>query len=104
MKIALIAHGFQPIPPTAWGPIEMTIWQRKVHLEKRGHSVDVYNTPMIHEVVHAINNQRYDFIHLHNELYAAHCSAHLRSPYAISNHNAGLQRFGLGGYPAYESI
>jgi glycosyltransferase involved in cell wall biosynthesis len=106
MRIALIAHGSVEIPPPAWGAVEGTIWQRKIRLEQLGHTVDVYNTPMIHTVVLAINGGGYDFVHCHNELFAWACNRYLETPYAMTSHHGGLHRFAGGGdeYPAFEYL
>jgi glycosyltransferase involved in cell wall biosynthesis len=93
MRIALIAHGNVDIPPPAWGAVEGTIWQRKIRLEQLGHTVDVYNTPMIHDAVHAINRGGYDFAHCHNELFAWACNRYLRVPCALTSHYGGWHRF-----------
>jgi len=73
------------------------LWQRKVRLERLGHRVDVYNTRMIHNVIHEINGGAYDFVHCHNELFAAHCNAHLKQPYVVTTHFGGLHRFRPNG-------
>jgi glycosyltransferase involved in cell wall biosynthesis len=103
MRIALIAHGNVEIPPPAWGAVEGTIWQRKIRLEQLGHTVDVYNTPRIHEVVHSINRGRYDFAHCHNELFAWACNRYLRVPCAMTSHHGGWHRFARRRR-AYESF
>ena len=57
MKIAQINPGLISIPPNGWGAIEKIIWNYKLSLEKRGHSVDIlYPDGAIagkHDVVHA---------------------------------------------------
>jgi glycosyltransferase involved in cell wall biosynthesis len=97
MKIALVAHGVLPIPADNWGAVEGTIWQRTLHLRRLGHTVDIYNTPMVHEVLHGLNRGRYDFVHCHNELFALACNTHLTVPYALTTHFGGLHRFVPGG-------
>ncbi len=90
MKIALIAHGDLTIPPRGWGAVENVVWNHKIRLEMRGHRVDVYNSRSIHEVVYAINQERYDFVHCHCELYARACYRHLEPPYALTWHSGWL--------------
>ncbi len=87
------ARAFLPIPPTDWGAIENVLWCLKQELERRGHLVHIYNTHLIHQVVDDLNRARYDFIHLHNELFASFFSRHLRVPYALTTQFGGLYRF-----------
>lgn len=93
MKIGLIAHGSVSIPPRGWGAVEGTIWQRKRHLERLGHTVDIANTRDIHQVLHLANCRAYDFVHCHCEFFVLQCVAHLRSPFAVTSHAGGLHRF-----------
>jgi glycosyltransferase involved in cell wall biosynthesis len=104
MNIALIGHGNMPIPPSGWGAVEAIIWQLKLHLERLGHAVVVFNIRNIHKVIHILNEQPFDFVHCHNEVFAAHCNAHLRQPYVITNHSGGMHRILSGGgiYGAFE--
>jgi glycosyltransferase involved in cell wall biosynthesis len=106
MRIALVAAGGVPIPPRSWGAVEGTIWHRKQWLERHGHTVDVYNSFMVHEVVHALNARPYDFVHCHTELFVLPLNAHLRHSYALTSHFGGLHRFVPGGpdYPAFEYL
>jgi glycosyltransferase involved in cell wall biosynthesis len=76
-----------PIPPKSWGAVEGTIWLRKICLEQLGHTVHVYNTPMIHEVIAHINAQAYDFVHCHSELFAWACNRYLERPWAVTSHD-----------------
>jgi glycosyltransferase involved in cell wall biosynthesis len=103
MRIALIGHGFLPIPAPSWGAVETTIWQRKLCLEKLGHTVDVFNTPLIHQVVHQINRGGYDFVHCHSELLAWACNRYVEAPCALTSHFGGWHRFAPGGpdYPEF---
>jgi glycosyltransferase involved in cell wall biosynthesis len=93
MKIGLIAHGALPIPPTDWGAVEGTLWQRKLHLERLGHSVDIANRPAIHNVIFAANRRTYDFVHCHNESFLMPCVNHLKWPLAATSHHGGLHAF-----------
>jgi glycosyltransferase involved in cell wall biosynthesis len=88
MRLALIAHGFQPIPPRGWGAVEETVWNHKIYLERLGHSVDIFNTRALHTALHEINNGNYDFAHCHNEMFVLNCVAHLRVPLAVTSHTA----------------
>jgi glycosyltransferase involved in cell wall biosynthesis len=106
MKIALVAAGALPIPPKDWGAVEGTLWYRKLHLERLGHTVDIYNQRMLHDVVHQLNSKGYDFIHCHCELFARFFTAHLRMPYANTSHFGGLHQFipGESRYPSFEYL
>ena len=106
MRIALIAHGEMPIPPTGWGAVENTLWNRKLQLEQRGHTVDIYNSRAIHQVVHQINRGRYDFAHAYCESHVLACHHHLEVPYAVTSEFGGLHRFAEhpGEYPAFEYL
>jgi glycosyltransferase involved in cell wall biosynthesis len=107
MKIALIAHGIVPIPPKDWGAVEGTLWHRKLFLEQLGHTVDIYNSPKIHDTIHKINQASYDFVHCHNELFVLALTTHLKRPFAVTSHFGGLHQFAAGGahpYPAFEYL
>jgi glycosyltransferase involved in cell wall biosynthesis len=97
MKLALIAHGAMSIPPKGWGAVEGTIWNRKIYLERVGHSVDIFNTRHIHSVLYQINCGNYDFAHCHNEMFVLDCVAHLRIPFAVTSHTA-VSRLSSGDY------
>jgi glycosyltransferase involved in cell wall biosynthesis len=107
MRIALVGHGDLRIPPKDWGAVEGTIWQKKQHLEKLGHTVDIYNSRAVHDVMHSLNQQPYDFVHCHSELFALPFSAHVRHLFAITSHFGGLYRFAMNGpesNPAFDYL
>jgi glycosyltransferase involved in cell wall biosynthesis len=93
VRIALIAAGALPVPPRDWGAVEGTIWYRKLYLERLGHHVEVFNTRAIHEVIHRINRERFDFAHCHSELFAGACADHLEVPWAFTSHFGGMYQF-----------
>jgi glycosyltransferase involved in cell wall biosynthesis len=103
MKIAMITPGMLAIPPKGWGAVELVVWQRKLHLEQRGHVVDLFNTTAIHKILEHVNEHPYDFVHCHTELFAGSLNRHLRSPYALTSHYGGWYRFVPGG-PDYRSF
>jgi glycosyltransferase involved in cell wall biosynthesis len=79
MRIALIAHGWLPIPPPAWGAIEILIWDMYIHFTKLGHQVLIVNTHDQDEIVTVTNNFNPDIVHLHWDEYypilsKIHCS------------------------------
>lgn len=69
MRIVLIAHGWLPIPPPAWGAIEILIWDMYNNFKKRGHDVLIVNTHNQEEIVKLVNNFNADVIHLHWDAY-----------------------------------
>jgi glycosyltransferase involved in cell wall biosynthesis len=93
MKIGLIAHGAMPIPPKNWGAVEGTLWHRKRHLERLGHTVDIANSRAIYDVIFQANQQRYDFVHCHNEPFVVPCVSYLKWPLAATSHHGGLHEF-----------
>ena len=44
MKIALIGPGIMPIPPKAWGAVEILIWDYYNELTRMGNDVTIINT------------------------------------------------------------
>jgi glycosyltransferase involved in cell wall biosynthesis len=104
VRIALIAHGALPIPPTGWGAVENTLWHYKTHLERLGHVVDVYNDRRIDRVLQAINRCRYDFIECHSELFFAHCNVHLVEPYVATSHYGGWMEFTPGAGSSFDYL
>jgi len=69
LKIALIGPGIMPIPPPGWGAVEILIWDYYEELTRLGHKVDIINTPNREEIVERVNEGRYDFTHLHYDVF-----------------------------------
>ena len=69
MRICLIANGWLPIPPPAWGAIEILIWDMYLRLTKLGHTVLIVNTHNITEIIDKVNSFTPDIVHLHWEAY-----------------------------------
>lgn len=69
LKIALIGPGIMPIPPPGWGAVEIIIWDYYNELTRLGHKVDIINTPDTIEIVLRVNAGRYDFVHLHYDVF-----------------------------------
>ena len=69
MKIALIGPGIMPIPPKAWGAVEILIWDYHNELVRLGHQVTIINTKDRDEIIRQCNNDRFDFVHLHYDVY-----------------------------------
>jgi len=70
MKIALIAGGHLPIPPSGWGGVEHLIWNFSQQLEKIGDEVKIINTTNQKQIVNEINQGDFDAVHLHYDQYA----------------------------------
>lgn len=81
MKIALIGPGIMPIPPPGWGAVEILIWDYYRELQKQGHQVDIVNklrrndyeqrnpfSPYCQELIQHLNNNHYDFVHIHYDV------------------------------------
>ena len=69
MNIALIGPGIMPIPPNGWGAVESLIWDYSIELEKLGHSITIINTPYWNEILNILRSGKYDFAHLHYDVF-----------------------------------
>lgn len=69
MKIALIGPGIMPIPPKAWGAVEILIWDYHNELKRRGNEVVIINTKNRSEIIEQVNDGAFDFVHLHYDVY-----------------------------------
>lgn len=69
MKIALIGPGIMPIPPKAWGAVEILIWDYHNELTRLGHQVAIINTKDRGEIVNQCNSGAFDFVHLHYDVF-----------------------------------
>lgn len=69
LRIALIGPGIMPIPPTGWGAVEQLIWDYSLLLKKKGHHVDIINTPNRQEIICRVNEGSYDVAHLHYDVF-----------------------------------
>lgn len=70
MKIALIGPGIMEIPPVQWGAVEMVIWDVYNILSEAGHDVTIINTPDQNFIINYVNNNFYDVIHLHYDVFS----------------------------------
>lgn len=87
MRIALIGPGkIVTIPPKGWGAIESLIWDYKVHLERLGHQVVIFQSPDLESVAEQINSNPFDFVHLHYDDHVGFFNQALRKPYCVSAH------------------
>jgi len=69
MKIALIGPGIMPIPPPGWGAVEILIWDYYKELTAQGHQVEIINTKNTNEIITQVNSGKFDFVHLHYDVY-----------------------------------
>jgi glycosyltransferase involved in cell wall biosynthesis len=86
MKIALIGPGIMPIPPNNWGAVESLIWDQYEYLLKKGHQVDIINTPDLHAVADHVNQIDYDFVHLHYDDHAKVLTHLITKPFCTTTH------------------
>jgi glycosyltransferase involved in cell wall biosynthesis len=100
MKIALIGPGTMPIPPDNWGAIESLIWDYSESLRKKSVEVDIFNTKDLRSVANHINNNKYDFIHLHFEDYVSFFKSALVKPFCTTPHYGYIKEHysNYGGY------
>ena len=71
MKIAIVAGGHLPIPPTGWGGVEHLIWNFSKELEKIGDKVSIINTKNTSKIIEEVNSGNFDAVHLHYDQYAS---------------------------------
>lgn len=64
-KIALIGPGIMAIPPTSWGAVEILIWDYYNELKNQGYDVTIINTKDLYQIINNVNDNNYDFIHIH---------------------------------------
>lgn len=93
VKIAFVASGHLPVPPEGWGAVEQIIWSFHQQLAARGHEVKLFNSVWYNDVIVELNSQRYDFIHVHSDLYCGAFNRHLRRPYCLTSHYGGFGRY-----------
>jgi autotransporter strand-loop-strand O-heptosyltransferase len=82
LKIGYINPGIISIPPKGWGAIEKIVWNYKLNLESRGHTVDVIDPPWIEK-----NLDSYDIIHVHVFNQAIELKDSFKMPYIFSLHD-----------------
>jgi hypothetical protein len=68
-KIALVAHGWLPIPPTVWGETERIVWDSYTVLTNLGYDVLIVNTHDKEELVKQVVAFNPDIVHLHWDEY-----------------------------------
>lgn len=91
MKITLIGPGIMPIPPTAWGAVEILVWDTKCALEELGHEVQILNTKDTRQIINGINAFVPDFVHVHYDEFIE-IVPFIQYPNAITSHFGYLER------------
>ena len=104
MKIALIGPGIMPIPPVGWGAVEILIWDYYNELYKLGHDVTIINTKNMLEIVNTINNGKFDFVHLHYDVFYG-ILHHLKCPkIAITSHYPYIDQINKHANDGYNRV
>lgn len=86
MRIALIGPGIMPIPPKGWGAVEILIWDYYQELTHQGHKVTIINIQNRQEIIRQINENPFDFVHIHYDVFYD-IIPHLKCPLiAITSH------------------
>jgi len=69
LRIALVGPGIMPIPPPGWGAVEILIWDYYQELTRLGHKVIIINTPDREQIVSLVNRGKFDFVHVHYDVF-----------------------------------
>jgi len=91
MKITLVGPGIMPIPPKAWGAVEILVWDTKNALEELGHEVQIINTKDYRQIINGINAFVPDFVHVHYDEFIP-VMPYIQYPSAITSHFGYLER------------
>lgn len=92
MKIALIAGGYIPEPPLS-NSILTLMQDYKYILEQMGHEIDIFNSKEVNEVIEKINNDSYNFVHLHAHQFVSAFNENLKQKYCFSCHNGYFLKY-----------
>lgn len=104
MKIALIGPGIMPIPPKAWGAVEILIWDYHNELTRVGHSVTIINTKDKDDIVKQANDGAFDFVHLHYDVYYDILDSLTCANIAITSHYPYIDQPGQHWKDGYSNI
>ena len=80
-----------PIPPTAWGAVEILVWDTKNALEELGHEVQIINTKDYRQIINGLNAFVPDFVHVHYDEFIP-IMPYIQYPAAITSHFGYLER------------
>ena len=86
LRIALVGPGIMPIPPTGWGAVEILIWDYYQELMRLGHKVIIINTPDREQIVSLVNRGRFDFVHVHYDVFWGLLDRFICPKIAITSH------------------
>jgi hypothetical protein len=104
MKIALIGPGIMPIPPKAWGAVEILIWDYYNELNNTGNDVTIINTKNREEIIEKVNAGSFDFVHLHYDVYYDILDKLKCSNVAITSHYPYIDQPGKHWQDGYSNI
>jgi glycosyltransferase involved in cell wall biosynthesis len=91
-----------PIPPKAWGAVEILIWDYYQELIKLGHEVKIVNESSPGEIINQVNDFRPEFVHLQYDNYA-HLLAYIECKYkAVTSHYGYIEQY--HAHPEYHGI
>jgi glycosyltransferase involved in cell wall biosynthesis len=103
VKICLIGPGIMPIPPNNWGAVESLIWDQYEYLLKKGHDVEIINSPDLQSVANYVNEVDYDFIHLHYDDHAQVLTKLINKPFCTTTHYGYIKEH-YPDYPGWKNI
>jgi len=108
MNIAFVGPGIMSIPPIGWGAVESLIWDCANELDDLGHTGSIINTPNRQEIISFLQEDEYDFIHLHYDVfYDIMTDIHNACPnakLAISSHYPYIDQEEKHRYDGYDKI
>ena len=104
MKIALIGPGKMPIPPPAWGAVEILIWDYYNELTKLGNEVIIINTVDKEYIIRQVNSGNFDFVHLHYDVYYDILDDLTCPNIAITSHYPYIDQLGKHWQDGYTKI
>lgn len=104
MKIALIGPGIMPIPPPGWGAVEILIWDYYKELSAQGHQVEIINTKNTNEIITQVNSGKFDFVHLHYDVYFDILDKLQCPKIAITSHYPYIDQLDKHMYDGYSNI
>lgn len=104
MKIALIGPGIMPIPPPGWGAVEILIWDYYNELTAQGHDVTIINTKNTELIIKHVNEGKFDFVHLHYDVYYYILDKLVCPKIAITSHYPYIDQLDKHMQDGYSSI
>jgi len=103
-EIVLVGPGILPIPPQAWGAVEILIWDYSNELIKRGYNVTIINTKNVRDIIDTVNKKKYDFVHIHYDKFHT-IIPFLKCPcIALTSHYPYIDKLEYHQRDGYDSI